>query len=101
MCKVYDNYHCHDKPSDRKLGWRVDDVIPGRDGPENLRILKKSQLKGEIGPWRHIVEFQPLRYRLGFGPLKNVVGIFGSLLAEILNVPGCTARQHSMFNIGF
>ena len=27
------------------MGWSVDDVMPGRDGPENLRILKKSQLK--------------------------------------------------------
>ena len=23
----------------------MDDVMPGRDGPENLRILKKSQLR--------------------------------------------------------
>ena len=32
------------------MGWSVDDVIPGRDGPENLRILKMSQLRVEIGP---------------------------------------------------
>ena len=25
--------------------WSVDDVIPGKDRAENLRILKKSQLK--------------------------------------------------------
>ena len=31
-------------------------VMPGKDGPENLRILKKSQLKVEIGPWRQTVE---------------------------------------------
>ncbi len=36
------------------------DVIPGRDGPENLRILKKSQLKVDIGPWRQIVEFSAI-----------------------------------------
>ena len=29
----------------------------GMDGPENLRILKKSQLKVDIGLWRQIVEF--------------------------------------------
>ena len=34
------------------MDWSVDDVMPGRDGPENLRILKKSKL------------------RVGFGPLK-------------------------------
>ncbi len=34
----------------------MDDVMPGKDGPENLRILKKSQLKVDIGPWRQIVE---------------------------------------------
>ena len=34
------------------MGWSVDDVIPGRDGPEILKILKKSQL------------------RVGFAPLK-------------------------------
>ena len=45
----YDNHHCHNKPLDRKLGRSVDDVIPGRDGPENLRILKKSQLRLDHG----------------------------------------------------
>ena len=29
----------------------------GRDGAENLRILKKSQLKVDIGPWKMRVEF--------------------------------------------
>ena len=48
----------------------MDDVIPGRDGPENLRILKKSQLRVEIGPWKQRVEFLPLRHRVAFGPLK-------------------------------
>ena len=36
-------------------GWSVDDVMPRRDGPENSRILKKSQLEVEIGPWRQTV----------------------------------------------
>ena len=31
---------CHNKPPDRNRGWSVDDIMPGRDGPENLRILK-------------------------------------------------------------
>ena len=35
---------CYNKPSDRKWGWSVDHIVPGRDGPENLRILKKNQL---------------------------------------------------------
>ena len=53
--KGYDNHHCHYKLPDRKCSWSVDDVMPGRDGPENLRILKKSQLKVEIGPWNRVV----------------------------------------------
>ena len=57
--KRYDNHHCHNKPPDRKWDWSMDDVMPGRDGPENLRILKKSQLRVEIGPWRQKVEFLP------------------------------------------
>ena len=35
---------CHNKPPDRKWGLSEDDVMPGRDGPENLRILKRCQL---------------------------------------------------------
>ena len=35
--KGYGNHHCHNKPPDRIWGWSVDDVMPGRDGPENLR----------------------------------------------------------------
>ena len=42
------------------MDWSVDDIMPGRDGPENLRILKKNQLGDEIGPWRQTVEFLPL-----------------------------------------
>ena len=58
--KGYDNHHCHNKPRDRKWGCNVDDVMPGRGGPENLRILKKSQLKVDIGPCRQTVEFSAI-----------------------------------------
>ena len=44
----------------------MDDVMPGRDGPENLRILKKNQLRVEIGPWKQTVEFLPLWRELDF-----------------------------------
>ena len=64
--KGYDTRHCHNKLPDRKWGWSVDDVIPGRDGPENLRILKKSQLG---------VEFWPLEMELGIWPLSWVFWI--------------------------
>ena len=46
---------CHNKPPDRKWGWGIDDVIPRRDGPENLRILKRRQLS--FLPLGHAVEF--------------------------------------------
>ena len=42
------------------MGLSVDDVMPGRDDPENMRILKKSQLRVEIGPCRQIVEFSAI-----------------------------------------
>ena len=35
---------CHSKPSERKWGWSVDDVMPRRDNSENLRILKRRLL---------------------------------------------------------
>ena len=38
--KGYDNHHCHNKSPERKWVWSVDDVMPRRDGPENLRIWK-------------------------------------------------------------
>ena len=50
--------------------------MPGRDDPENLRILKKSQLRLDHGCR---VEFLPLRQRVGFGPLKHVVGFFSDI----------------------
>ena len=43
------------------MGLELNDVLPGRDGPKNLGILKKSQLRVEIEPWRQTVEFLPLR----------------------------------------
>ena len=58
------------KKTDRKWGWSMDDVLPGRDGSENLRILKKSELRVDIGPWRQIVEFLQLGHSVeswGFG----------------------------------
>ena len=39
----------------------------GRDGPEKLGILKKNQLRVEIGPWRQKVEFLPLKRELDLG----------------------------------
>ena len=54
----------------------MDDVIPGRDGLENLRYLKKSQLKVDIGPWRQTVESLPLEHReLSSLLLRHVVGV--------------------------
>ena len=35
---------CYNRLLDRKRGLSVDDIMPRRDGPENLRILKRSQL---------------------------------------------------------
>ena len=76
------------------MGWSVDDVMPGRDGPENLRILKKSQLKVvDIGPWRQRIEFLPLRHRVEFLQLKDVVEFSRSLPTEILRMTRCTARM--------
>ena len=46
---------CHNKPPYRKWGWSVDDIMPRRDGPENLRILKRPQLG--IRPLKTRVEF--------------------------------------------
>ena len=45
----------YNKPPDRKWGWSVDEVRPRRDGPENLRILKRQLLR--FLPLRHAVEF--------------------------------------------
>ena len=51
--KGYNNHHYHKKSPDREWGWSVDEVMPRREGSENLRILKK----------RHRVDFLPLRHK--------------------------------------
>ena len=92
-CKGYDNHHCHNKPPDRKWGWSVDDIMPGIDGPENLRILKSVSwdLRFDIGPWwRQTVEFLPLRHWVEFSTVAVAVKFFESLLTEILNITRCT-----------
>ena len=71
---------CHNKPPERKWGRSVDDVIPRRDGPDNLTILKRVC-------WDWTVEA-----RVRFWPLKDVVGFFWSLLTEILDFTRCAAR---------
>ena len=70
----------------------MDDVTPGRDGPENLRILKKSELKVGIGPCRQTTEFLPLGHTVEFSTVAAAVKIFGSLLTEILNITKCAVR---------
>ena len=70
----YDNHNCHNKPPDRKWGWRVDDVMLGRDGPENLMILENCQLGVEIGPCRQ---------RADFSTVAAVVKFFGSRPAKM------------------
>ena len=86
--KGYDNHHCHNKPPDRKLGWNVDDVMPRRDVPDNLRILKRRQLRWDS--WG---------IELGLLPLRYVVKFCRSLPTEILNPTRYAARwgwgQHS------
>ena len=107
--KAYGNHHCHNKPPNRKWGWSVDDVMPGRDGLEILRILKKSQLRVEIGQWKQRVEFLPLRHRVEFLRLKDLVKFCRSLTIEILNITRWAARwdgvrlnsQHSMVSKDF
>ena len=75
MRKGYDNHNCHNKP---QIG---NDVMPGSDGPENLKILKKSQLGVDSGPCRQTVEYSAIE--LGFRPLRHTVEFFGPLLAEM------------------
>ena len=40
------------------MGWSMDDVMPRRDGPENLRILKRSQL--DFDNWKMSLDFPDL-----------------------------------------
>ena len=42
------------------MSWSVNDVIPGSDGPKNLKIFKKSQLGVDFGPCRETIELLPL-----------------------------------------
>ena len=74
------------------------DVMPGRDGPENLRFLKKSQLKVDIGPCRQTVEFSDIEaQRIEFSTVAAAaVKIFRSPPTEILNITRCTARWGSL-----
>ena len=46
------------------------------------------------------VEIGPLRQRVGFWPLKDVVGFFGSLPTEILDITRCAAHWGGV-SIGF
>ena len=71
MRKGYNNHYFHNKPPNRKWGWSVDEVMPGRDGPENLRILKKSQLRVEIGPWWQRIEFSVIELRVGDSAIES------------------------------
>ena len=84
----------------------VNDVMPGRDGPENLKILKKSQLGVdfepcrqtvgfsaieadsrswgfEIRPCRQTIEFLPLGQRIETSIVAAVVKFFGSRPAKM------------------
>ena len=74
--------------------------MPRRDGPENLRFLKKNKLKVDNGPCRHTIEFLPLGHRIEFSAgqleveswiltIEDVVGFFGSLPTEILDITRC------------
>ncbi len=65
----------------QEMSWSGDDVMPGRDGPENLRILKKNQLRLDGGG-----------RELGLLPLRHVVKFCRSLPTEILNTTRCAAR---------
>ncbi len=38
--------------------------MPGSDGPENLKILKKSQWGVDCGPCKQTIELLPLRQRM-------------------------------------
>ena len=49
------------------MGWSVDEVMPRRDGPEILRILKRRQLR--FGPLRWELDFDRWKMLLGFSDL--------------------------------
>ena len=62
--------------------------MPGRDGPENLRILKKSRLRFEIGPWSRVV---------GDSAIESKSWVFSDLYRqrwlEVLNTTRCAERK--------
>ena len=74
---------CHNKPPDRKWSWSVDDVTPRKDGPENLRILKR---RVEIKPMRQVLDFDRWGIELDLGRWRRE-----SLPTEILNITRCAA----------
>ena len=76
--RLMSSNYCHNKTPDRKWGWSVDDVMPGWDGPENMRILKRV----EIGLWRQRVEFPPLRDGVEFSTVAAAVRFFESRPVE-------------------
>ena len=91
VCQGYGNHHCHIKTRERRYGGSVDDVMSGRDGPGNLRILKKSQLRVEIGPCRQRVELSTV---------AAAVKCFGSLPAGM----NWHLKHHAMYRtlgVGF
>ena len=53
------------------MGWSVNDVIPRSDGPENLKILKKSQLA---------VDFWPCRLTVGLSASMTNSWIWGTTM---------------------
>ena len=83
MHRGYDYHYCHNKPPDRKWGWSVDDVMPRRDGSENLRI------------WKESVEIRPWRQRIEFSIVAAVVKFFGSQPIEM----NWDFRHHKMHHL--
>ena len=94
---------CHNKLPGRKWRWRplkwiesVVDVTLGRDGPENLRILKRPF--NWVSTLKHAARF--------FRSKKQIIlGLYRQRWVEILNTSRCTARMvgglHRMVSIGF
>ena len=48
----------------------MNDVMPGSDGPENLKILKKSQWGVDCGPCKQTIELLPLGQRMEFSAIQ-------------------------------
>ena len=61
---------------------------------ENLRILKKGQLKVDIGPCRQTIESLPLGHKeLSSLPLRHVVGVFQ--ISTFWDLKHFHSKQHS------